>query len=79
MDVLLKSEHFQPPHTNSAHSETFPRKTMHRLLCFCHKNDANIEKSSIICYNISRSQIAQEYQWMICRILSKKEICNEKR
>ena len=24
MDGLLKSEHFQPSHTNSVHSETFP-------------------------------------------------------
>ena len=31
---LLKSEHFQPSHTNSVHSETFPRKIMHRFRLF---------------------------------------------
>ena len=34
MDGLLKSEHFQPSHTNSVHSETFPRKIMHRFRLF---------------------------------------------
>ena len=34
MDVLLKSEHFQPPHTNFIHSETFLLKMMHRFRLF---------------------------------------------
>ena len=34
MDGLLKSEHFQPSHTNSVHSETFPQKITHRFRLF---------------------------------------------
>ena len=34
MDGLLKSEHFQPSHTHSVHSETFPRKITHRFRLF---------------------------------------------
>ena len=31
MDGLLKSGNFQPSHTNSVNSETFPWKIMHRF------------------------------------------------
>lgn len=50
----------------------FSRINVHRFLRFYIKSGANIEKSSIISYNVLRNQIVQEYQWMICRILSKK-------